>query len=280
MKKLKTSFSGHDKFDCKIDWVVKGLSAFYENNTIFMHSNIEKSISKLGLGINMIKSLSHWMKALGLIKNNDLTKLGEIILDKDPYLENDNTLWLLHWNLTKRQENTTLYYLFFNKIYLYRFTKEDIFKNIIEWLDFHKNTLSHNTIKSDIDVFLRMYSSEDNNINMSLLSGLNIITKNKNQYSLNINATIGITDEVFLYILNDYILLNSINESMSIEDIQRGHLSIQKSLCMSENSLFLKIHKISDLTNDKISYSEASGIRQLYIKEKLDESKLLQKIFA
>ena len=109
MKKLKTSFSGHDKFDCKIDWVVQGLSAFYENNTIFMHSNIEKSISNLGLGINMIKSLSHWMKALGLIKNNDLTKLGEIILDKDPYLENDNTLWLLHWNLTKRQENTTLY---------------------------------------------------------------------------------------------------------------------------------------------------------------------------
>lgn len=69
MAKLKTSFSGHDKFDCKIDWITKGLKSFNEDNTIFFPSNIENAITVLGLGINMIKSLGHWLKVLGLIEN-------------------------------------------------------------------------------------------------------------------------------------------------------------------------------------------------------------------
>ena len=54
MAKIKTSFSGHDKFDCKIDWITKGLEAYQENSTIFIQSNMESTISRLGLGSNML----------------------------------------------------------------------------------------------------------------------------------------------------------------------------------------------------------------------------------
>ena len=280
MAKIKTSFSGHDKFDCKVDWIVKGLKAYDKDKHIFLLSNIENSISTLGLGINMIKSLNHWMKVLGLINNDDLTSLGRIILEKDPYLENDDTLWLLHWNLVMNRERTTLYYLFFNKIYPYRFTKDDIFNNIIEWLEKNKIKMSHNTIESDIDVFLKMYGSgSQNDVNMSLFSGLNILTKNKDKYILNINSTVKITDDVFLYILSEYITKNSISESVSLDDIQSGDISIQKSLCMSENGLFSKINQIFSISNGKVSYNEASGIRKLYISEQLNSSELLHNIF-
>lgn len=281
MAKIKTSFSGHDKFDCKIDWIVKGIKEYKENNTIFSSDKIENSIAKLGLGINMIKSLSHWFKVLGLVDNDKLSILGELILEKDPFLENTDILWIFHWNLVKNREKTTLYYLFFNHIYQYRFSKEDVFKNIVNWLEKNQINLSTSTLNSDIDVFLKMYSNSYNEErNLSLLSDLNILTKSKNNYSLNINSTTNISDDVFLYVLNDYISMFKFNknDSLSISDIQRGELSIQKVFCMSENKLFSKINQLSNLTNGKLSYSETSGIRQIYIKEKLDSLELLKNI--
>ncbi len=282
MSNIKTSFSGHDKFDCKIDWIVKGLQAFNNDKNILSVSNIENGIETLGLGINMIKSLSHWLKVLGLIKDDQVTELGKVILDNDPYLENNDILWILHWNLVKNKEKTTLYNLFFNKIYLYRFTKEELLDNINTWLTNNDISLSQNTLNSDIDVFLKMYSNTSNDdLNMSLLSELNILTKSNDKYVLNVNSTIKVSDNVFVYILNDYIKIfkKSNSDSISIDDIQRGELSIQKSLCMSENTLFSKINKLSNITGEKMSYSEASGIRQIYISDSLNSSTLLNNIF-
>jgi len=280
MAKIKTSFSGHDKFDCKIDWITKGLEAYKEDNTILLQSNFEKkTIEKLGLGSNMLKSLHHWMKVFALIDGEKLTILGETILEKDPYLENSDTLWILHWNLVKNQEKASLYNLFFNQIYPNKFSKDEIFDYITNWLNDNEINLSPTTLKSDIDVFIRMYNSSNG---ISLLSELNIITKlSQNNYSLNINSVTPISDELFLYILCDYIQMqyNSNISSISIDDIQRGKLSIQKSLCMSEHYLYSKIDKLSMLTNNKFSYSETAGIRQIYISEHIDKLEILNKIY-
>jgi hypothetical protein len=282
MAKLKTSFSGHDKFECKIDWITKGLKAYSEDNTIFSNTKVESSIQKLGLGINMIKSLSHWMKVLGLVKNGCLTELGQTILEKDIYLENSSTLWLLHWNLVKDREKSTLVNLFFNHYYPHKFTKYEIVEDTLVWLKENEIKLSPTTLNSDMDVLIKLYKSNDSKMNMSLLSDLNIITPLSNgSYALNIDATTEISDEVFLYILADFIEINYKNkvESISIDELERGILSIQKSLCMSENRLYGKIHKLKELTNNKMYYSEASGIRQIYLNESLNKSEFLKRIY-
>ena len=284
MKKIKTSFSGHDKFDCKIDWITKGLEAYKEDHTIFIQSNIEKTIAKLGLGSNMIKSLNHWMKVFALIDGEKLTMLGQTILDDDPYLENSDTLWILHWNLVKYREKATLYNLFFNKIYPHKFSKDEIVDYITLWLSENEIKLSPTTLNADVDVLIRMYNNNHGeNHSMSLLSELNIVTKlSQSNYSLNINAVTPISDELFLYILCDYIEMQygSSATSISIDDIQRGKLSIQKSLGMSEHTLYSKIDKLSKLTDNKFTYSETAGIRQIYITEQIDKSVILDKIYG
>lgn len=285
MKKIKTSFSGHDKFDCKIDWITKGLEAYREDNGIFIQSNIETTIATLGLGSNMVKSLNHWMKVFALIDGEKLTILGETILEYDPYLENSDTLWILHWNLVKYSEKASLYNLFFNKIYPHKFSKEEIVNYITSWLNENKINLSPTTLNADVDVLIRMYNNNHHgeNHSMSLLSELNIVTKiSQNNYSLNINSVANISDELFLYILCDYIEIqygSNVN-SISIDDIQRGKLSIQKCLCMSEHTLYSKIDRLSKLTDNKFSYSETAGIRQIYITEQMDKSAILDKIYG
>jgi len=278
VSKIKVSFSGHDKFDCKIDWIIKGLEAFNENHNIFEPSELENSITRLGLGVNMIKSLKHWMKSLELIDEKSLAYFGKTILEYDPYIENIDVLWILHWNLVKNKEKSTLYHRFFNKLYLFRFSKEELLNDIDEWLRENDINLSLNTIKSDIDVFLRMYNNSKEN-SFGLFKDLNILSDNKGIYSLNTNSTAMINDQVFLYILIDY--LNTFkyeNSSVSIDDLQKGEISIQKSLCMNENSFFIKINNLGKMTNGKLSYSEASGIRQIYIHEKLDSKKILDEV--
>jgi len=282
MAKLKTSFSGHDKFECKIDWITKGLKAYSEDNTVLSNTQVENGIQKLGLGINMIKSLSHWMKVLGLINDGCLTELGQTILEKDIYLENGNTLWLLHWNLVKNREKSTLVNLFFNHYYPHKFTKDEIVEDTLVWLKENEIRLSPTTLNSDMDVLIRLYRGNDSEMSMSLFADLNMITSLSNgNYSLNVDATAELSDEVFLYILADFIAMKYKNEveSISIDELERGILSIQKSLCMSENRLYGKIHKLKELTNNKMYYSEASGIRQIYLNESLDKSEFLKRIY-
>lgn len=280
MKKMKISFSGHEKFDCKIDWITKGLMAFKENQKIFSQVNVEERIEILGLGINMIKSLSHWMQTLGLIDKNGLTELANVILDKDPYLENSDTLWLLHWNIVKNKEKATLYNLFFNTIYPHKFTREHIFSQIVSWLNNNEVNLSQTTIKSDIDVFIRMYKSNDSkDTSLNLFSELKLITEQAHGiYSLNINTAVDISDQAFLYIFIDY-LNNSNLESISMDDVQRGKLSLQKSLCIGENTFYHKVHRLEQLTDGRLAYSEASGIRQIYINSSLDKIDLLNDMY-
>ncbi len=281
MAKPKTSFSGHDKFDCKIDWITKGLEAYRDDNSIFAQSNIETTISQLGLGINMIKSLNHWMKVFNLIDEQGLSVLGETILVNDPYLESSDTLWLLHWNLVKCSKKATLYNLFFNKMFPYKFSKDSMIDYLSSWLNTKEIKLSPTTLNADVDVFIRMYSNS-NNDNMSLLSELNIITKlSQSNYTLNINAVTDISDKLFLYILCDYIEIQyeSNVTTISMDDIQRGVLSIQKSLCMSENTLYNKINKLSNITDNNFRYSETAGMRQIYITTQIDKIDILKKIY-
>ncbi len=283
MGKTKASFSGHDKFECKIDWITKGLNAFSKNNQIFNPANIEEGIETLGLGINMIKSLNHWMQVLGLIEKSNLTELGSTLLKKDPYLENSDTLWLLHWNIVKHQERATLYNMFFNTIYPHKFTREDILNQVTLWLEYEGIKLSPATIKSDIDVFVRMYKNNvRQDINLNLFSELKLITEQTSgTYALNINSATDISDNAFVYILIDYIdiLNDTVSESISMDDIQRGKLSLQKSLCMGENTLYHKIHRLEQLTEGELAYSEASGIRQIYISGSLNQTNLLHRIY-
>jgi len=283
MKNIKVSFSGHEKFDCKIDWITKGLIAFQNNQQIFNQAHVEETIEVLGLGVNMIRSLNHWMHVLGLVNKNELTTFAQIILEKDSYLENSDTLWLLHWNIVKNQDRATLYNLFFNAFYPYKFTREDILSQVVSWLENENIRLSQTTIKSDIDVFFRMYKSNNiQDINLNLFSELKLITEQAfGIYALNINTATDISDDTFIYILMDYIdtLNNTVSGSISMDDIQRGKLSLQKSLCISESILYNKVHQLEQLTDGKLAYSEASGIRQIYINGSVNKADLLYRIY-
>lgn len=102
---LSFVFSGHQSFAPRISWFPKAVAAIEAGIDPF--SDPRKGMSTLGLGKNMVESLAFWVQAAGVaVKNGgvvSLTDFSKTVLvcsgGFDPFLENLQTLWILHWNL-------------------------------------------------------------------------------------------------------------------------------------------------------------------------------------
>ena len=100
----KYRFSGHESFACRYAWLPKAYRAIRRDPSIFF--NEDEAMVEMGIGKNMVRSLRFWIEAMGVAKlegrNHLATPLAEAVLGDggfDPYLEDERTLWLLHWNL-------------------------------------------------------------------------------------------------------------------------------------------------------------------------------------
>ena len=101
-------FSGHESFVIRYGWLPKLYDALTDSPDVF--SSDERAILTLGLGRNMVKSIRFWGDALGLTEQTGRqvapTTIARRLLDpaagRDPYLEDVDSLWRLHWLLTTR----------------------------------------------------------------------------------------------------------------------------------------------------------------------------------
>ena len=100
------AFSGHETFAFRFAWLPKAVQAILADPTVF--SNENAAMVTLGVGKNMVRSIRFWSIATGVLAPADgqgytLTPFGSHVFHPetglDPYLEDDQTLWLLHWQL-------------------------------------------------------------------------------------------------------------------------------------------------------------------------------------
>src|SRR5438874_559646 len=97
----KLTFSGHETFQCRHLWLKKGYDYVFDNRSF----GSEDAVVSLGVSKNMVNSIRYWMKAFNLVdKNEQLTAFASKLLAEggwDPYLEDEGSLWLLHYHLVK-----------------------------------------------------------------------------------------------------------------------------------------------------------------------------------
>ena len=118
----KFTFSGHDSFQCRQLWLKKGFDYVQEG----LNFNDEEAVVQLGVGKNMVSSIRFWLKAFNVIDLKDNpTEFGKRLFDDesgyDPFLEDEASLWLLHYQLVKNNF-ASIYSIIFNE-----FRKEKLF---------------------------------------------------------------------------------------------------------------------------------------------------------
>ncbi len=293
---MKLQFTGHESFICKQLWLKKGYD-FVKNKGDF---NNEAAVIELGVGKNMVASVSYWLKAFGITDpNNNISEFGNFLFDDekgvDPYIEDIATIWLLHYNLNKI-EKASIYSLFFNEFRKGRpdFTKSQLLNFIklkLEQSD--QKGANENTVLGDINVFIRNYlkpTSKETKIDIeedfsSLMIDLDLMQSFKSEdsegkitdwYKAENKIQIDLPENILLFALLDN---NTYGNSINFREILNGLHSPGTIFLLNEVGLLDKLTKIANIY-DSITYSETAGVREIQFKSKPNKWKILNDYYT
>lgn len=288
----KLTFSGHDTFHCRHLWLKKGYE-FVKKGYKF---SSEDAVVTLGVGKNMVSSIYFWMKAFGILdKEGNLTDFAEYILEdatgKDPYLEDEATLWLLHYHLVT-QNVSSIYNLIFNE---YRrekieFTKEHFIAFAVRKAEeLGISQVNKNTVSTDFDVLSKMYlrtdvQNKDKEDTFSgLLTDLMLIQNDRRKVNDKLESYLSIVptdkveipEEILLYSILDN---NSFDKSINFQTIEQERNQIGSVFAIDKTGLLRKIDSIASNPHYKpygIVFNDHAGIKELQFKEKPNKFKVL-----
>lgn len=278
----KYSFSGHESFQCKSLWLKKGYDYLLDGNSF---TDID-AVAKLGVGKNMVSAIRFWLRAFGLTKADELNQIATYIFDsdngRDPFAEDLNTLWLLHFLLVS-SEVASIYNLLFVE---YQREKREFSKQELQSfikrkcaVPEQKNVYNENTVRKDIGVLLKNYVApkdlkaiEDFS---SLLIALGLIvdtgkqsTNKENIFTFKTNDSSEIASEIILYSL---IRTKGTDFTVSFDVLQK--LSLIFGLPMV--SLIDIIRSLEIIFPETLVFTDNSGIKNVQFLREIDESEAL-----
>ncbi len=282
---MNYKFSGHETFHCRPIWLKKGYD-YANRGRLFKEDD---AVIELGVGKNMVSSIKFWLRAFGFynLYSNELEGLSKDILDDegyDPFLEDDATLYLLHYLLIKHVEISSIYYLVFLRLSKEKmeFSTENLLTFIEreclkENVDFNEKTL-----RNDIKVFIKNYvpshdaksSLEDNY--SGLFYDLRYINKvdNTNSYRFNINDGKHLQEVVFFYVILDKFE----NEvSISIEAIRDQVATV---FLMEKQGTYSMIERIVKLYPDKVTFKDDGGRQEIQLKNGINKMEILSEYYG
>lgn len=296
------SFGKNETFFLKYNWTYKALVALSQNKNFFNQAN---SYLDLGVGKNMLSSIKYWMSAYHILDDKKLNykdDISEAIFHPsnglDPYLEREETLWIMHWRLSSNINNATLYHWFFNKYKNTKFTKDELTGSLYSWLnDNTSKKVSPNTLDRDINLLLKTYSSKKDESDSTEeylenpFSNLELIYKNSdNSYSTAYKHRDSINYKMFtffiLILLKDFnkrdLFTNKETQIIPLLDLidSSEHSSIRNIFRLSENYLMNLIENMVQQYNKYFDISETAGQKNIIIKDnKLSILELLRDIY-
>ena len=277
----KLIFSGHDTFHCRLFWLKKG----------FDHLNIvgqfrDDSGVELGVGRNMVNAIKFWLKSFGVInEKSEVKDIFKSLLANDgwdPYLENEATLYLLHYELCANN-HSSIYSIIFRKLRKIKpeFTREH-FVNYIKDLDVSQN---EKILEKDFSVFLRTYSSREQKnkedsysglmTELSLVKEIGKNQKNDSLYRIENNNQENIPAEIILYC----ILSNeNYGNSISFKNLYNDEKGIGNIFCFDQDKLELKLIELTKKYSF-ITYNSEAGVKELQFKKKLNALDVLKSYY-
>ncbi len=158
---MPMKFSGHETFACRYAWLPKALQAIQSDPAVF--TDEDEAIVELGVGKNMVRSIRFWVEASGMAKpaqhGLEPTKLGLLIFGekgRDPFIEDIQTLWLIHWNLTTQIEHPLFAWEFlFNRWHEPELTESAVLKAFAKETDGLSKRLSSVTLQCPPSALMR-----------------------------------------------------------------------------------------------------------------------------
>lgn len=285
-------FSGHETFTFRYAWLPKAYLAVKENSRVF--SDLDQAMVKLGVGKNMVRSIRFWASVVGVIEpgpSNDLTvtSLGKQIFDPksgfDPYLEDAQTLWLLHWLVSTTSQPVFSWYYLLNRWQDSDMRLSVLIKEVHRELG-DDQKVSVKSLEALLKVFFHTYvptrgtksNIAEDNLDCPLVQ-LNLVEydgvaekpdgKNEPVYIFRRGSKSEIKDSLFEYCLTDF--WNKRNErekTLSFEQIARDPCSPGQIFKLSDEDIRDRLVRL-DRTSKLYSFTDSSTSR--FVERKFDD---------
>jgi hypothetical protein len=277
------SFGRHETFALRYSWLTKGFQAFSKNHNIF---SSDESTIELGVGKNMVNAIKYWLRATTILKDTSdglvATTLGNAIFSEagwDPFLEDDATIWLIHWLLVTNSELATAWYWFFNCFHKSEFTNEEAAEALANFVSINlSGKHSEKTVKQEIALILRMYcppklsakSDIEEGLDAPLTSlGLVIPSEGVNIYRSFASEKPNIPVSLIGYATNEVLNLRRL-EIIPISELMYGQnhgIAIGGVFRLTENALLAKLENLVAAYPKVFQINETAGINQLFRKD-------------
>lgn len=284
----KYAFSGHDSFQCRQLWLKKGYDFVQEGKSF----NDEDAVVKLGVGKNMVSSIRFWLKTFNIINGKDIpTEFGRRLFDDengyDPFLEDEASLWLLHYQLVKNGF-ASIYHLIFNE-----FRKEKLFFNKETFVNYVKRigesnselNFNENTIAKDFIVFSNLYKCDPESKDVEdsfsgVLSELELLKKTgkgkEEQFFIENSERDNLPESILLFSILDN---STYGNSISLNSLEFDLNSPGSIFALNRSGL---VNKIADIVLgfEDITFTDQAGIKELQFKKKVDAYTILDKYYG
>ncbi len=300
----RPQFSGHETFPLRYGWLKKAFDRVAETEDTPKNKSLcwgEDAIARFGVGKNMVASIRYWATSSGIIeetaRENSVatTELGRKLFGIkdmngiDPYMEHPATLWLIHWQLATQPEKTTWFWAF-SHYSAVTFTRNSFLQKIGRFAKERGwKSVSDTTIKNDIACFIRTYAARQpsgkaghDEALESPLTELGLIKaldeKDGFRFARGPKATLG--NGVFVYALLDFWSHYSSTNTLSFEVIAYEPGGPGRVFALEENDVVDRLSVLEDLTDGKLRWSEAAGLKQVVRNIDINEETVLPYIFT
>lgn len=297
LKKLK--FSGHQTFAFRYGWLEKGVRGMMETPNLFTR---EDALVVLGVGKNMVESIRHWCSVTRLIEESSekrkasgpaLLRVSEIarrLLDErgwDPFLEDDASLWLIHWLLVSNPLIGTTWQIAFSLFQRPDFTKRELIDYVAAFAEKQGIDVNESSLSRDIDCFIRTYTPARTTAKQTIieetfdcpLQELNLIQSSPDGelYRFSVGGKPTLPAAVLGYALSEYFdTALSGRNTMSVQGCLYGPGSPGQAFKLDENTIIAHIEELEQLTKGKVTLDETAGLKQIYRRQEFDALKLLK----
>lgn len=295
----KYKFSGHQTFAFRYGWLEKGVQGVTEFPDLFSR---EDALVTLGVGKNMVESIRHWCGVTQLVEGDtEIKEAGAAKLKVsaiarkllgptggwDPFLENDASLWLIHWLLVSNPTIGTTWQNAFSLLQRPDFTKRELVDHIAAFAEKHDINVNESSISRDVDCFIRTYTQARTLVKNVVveetfdcpLQELNLIQASPDGevYRFSVGEKPTLPCEVFGYALLQYFdTARGGRNTISVQECLYGQGSPGQAFKLDENTLIAHVEELEKITKGKVALDETAGMKQIYRRGEMDLFKLLE----
>jgi len=278
--------AGHQTFAVRTGWLKKGVDALMTTGPEAFSR--DDALVMLGVGKNMVQSIRHWLLAMGVAQLEGrglcVTDLGRSLFvgerPWDPYLEDDATLWLLHWQVSRPLSPALSWVWAFHEIAGSGFTKRTLAEAVLTAAQAKlPKAPGAETVARDVDCLLHTYlgperteaSPDTLDCPLQMLGLIGLVDRARQdrdrepRYRFQIGPKPTLPPPLFFFALASFWRWRRTTAALTVQDIAQGAGGPGRAFKLDEDSVLEYLDGLEEASGGGLRFDDAALTRQVVL---------------